>query len=183
MSKISINLLPIENAVLTEQTRRKKLIQTVSVTLLLIMFFLASLVVTLRLLQTRNLNQVNTLSQVGESRIGGLRERESTLVLLKDRLGLIAKLTEHPSKQKLIYDLVIGKIPSSVNISSVSLDSTGNLSLSAVAPDYNSLSALFSFLSSDANFKEIIGINVESLSRGRDGFYRVNLKLLARPTV
>ena len=145
--------------------------------LLLTMFFLASLVVTLRILQASNLNRVNIKAQEEENKISGLRDKESTLVLLKNRLELISKLTANPSKQKLIYDLVVGEIPSSVNVSSISLDSSGNLSLSAAVPDYNSLSALFSSLSSDATFKEIAGINVESLSRGRDGLYRVSLKL------
>ena len=144
------------------------------------MFFLASLVLTLRFLQSRNLNQINTEFIEQENKISNFREKESTLVLLKDRLTIINKLTANPSKQKVIYDAILGKVPSDISISSVILDTSGNLTISASAGSASSLSNFFTALSSKEAFKTISAVNVESLSRGRDGVYRVIVRVLAK---
>ena len=177
---MSINLRPIENTTDRLANQRRKFVQTISLITLLTLFFMASLVVTLRILQSQNLKNVTTQSLEQENKISSLRDRESTLVLLKDRLNLISKLTANPSKQKQIYDLIVNKIPPSVNVSSIILDGSSNLSLSASTADFHSLNTLFSALSEDQTFKEISGINVESLSRGKDGLFRISLKLIAK---
>lgn len=178
MAKFSINLLPIESTAASIEIKRKKIVQTISVSSLLMIFFLASLVITLRFLQSRNLTEVNTGATAAADKISNFREKESTLVLLKDRLVQISKLTASPSKQKVIYDSVVQNLPANINVSSVILDSAGNLSISAVAPDPSSLSSFFAALS--VNFENISGINVESLSRGRDGVYRMTVRVLAK---
>ena len=180
MSNISINLLPIESTEIRTENQRRKFIQTISIVSLLTLFFLASLIVTLRILQSQNLKNITAKSLEQENKISSLRDKESTLVLLKDRLNLISKITANPSKQKQIYNLIVNEIPTTINVSSLSLDGSSNLSINAVASDSNALNSLFLALASDQTFKEISGVSVESLSRGRDGLFRVSLKLIAK---
>lgn len=179
MAKFSINLLPPESANITKEIRRRKLVQTISVTTLLIMFFFSSLVITLRFLQSRNINEVGSKSQEQENKISGFRSKESSLVLLKDRLTIISKLTNSPSKQKMIYDAIVSSIPADISVSSMTLDAAGNLSISAAADNVNSLTNFFAIFSSDELFKISSGVNVESLSRSRDGLYKTSVKILA----
>lgn len=180
MNTISINLLPAENAVIKHQIQHKKLIQVSSILIILGLFFLTSLSFTLRFLQDRNVSKLQEEASASEAKISKFHDRESTLVFLKDRLSQIDKLTSNPSKQKKIYDLVIAGMPPSINVSSFSLDSSSNITISATAPNQAALAGLFTQLTSDQTLQAISQIEVESLSRGQDSTYRATLKLTAK---
>lgn len=179
MKGISINLLPTETTVLQQKSLKARKIKLLSVVSLLVLFFLASLTVTLRILQTQTISRLQVSAKASEEEISSLRDKESTLVLLKDRLDQIEKIKALPSKQKDIYMLVVGKL-FSANVSSVSIDNLGNLTLSTVASDTTALTNLLTILSNDENFEKIAEVSVDSLSRGRDSVYRMSLKITAR---
>ena len=180
MKGISINLLPVESTIVQKKVERIKVIQKASVALVLVMVFLSSLVVTFRILQVKSLNNVNSQVIANENRITELRGRESTIVLLKDRLDQIDILIALPSRQKFIYEFILNKIPTNINLSAISVGVNGDLIISATSTDTDTLSEFFTKLTSDEIFNEIADVSVESLSRSRDGFYRVSLKLTAK---
>lgn len=179
MKGISLNLLPTETTVLQRRTLKASRIKLLSVVFLLLMFFLTSLTVTFRILQIQTINKLQVSVKASEEEISNLRDRESTLVLLKDRLDQIEKIKALPSKQKDMYMLVVGKL-FSTNVSSVSLDSLGNLTLSTTASNTENLTNLLALLNNEENFEKIAEIKVDSLSRSRDGVYRMSLKVTAK---
>ena len=179
MKGISINLLPTETTTLRKQVAVVKKIRFFSIIFLLMMFFLASLLITLRVFQTQTIGRFQAEAQTSEEQIVLLRERESTLILLKDRLDQIAVIESLPSKPREMYELFMEKL-GTANISSISIDSNGDLSLSASVSDAVGLTNMLTTLTTNENFNKITSVNLDSLSRGKDGTYKFSLKLIAR---
>lgn len=180
MKGISINLLPTENTILQRKLSRVRQVKIISIAFLLMLFFLSSVLITLRILQTQEVARVQTQAQASEGQISNFRDKESTLVLLKDRLTVISRIKSAPSKQKKVYDSFTEQLPPSIEVSAVSLDSAGNLNVSTISPDSRSLTNFLADLTSEESFEKIASVSVESLSRGRDGSYRISLRLVSK---
>lgn len=178
MAKIAINLLPIEFK--QEEVKRSKFVkvQTVGVIIILLMTFLSSLTVALRILQSQSIRQVQTRVTQAEEMVSELQGTQGSLILLKNRLGTINKYLGKSSKQSEIYHLIDSTAPPSVSITSISIDQTGSVSMVTLARDATSLEEFIQgLISKDANQAKISQVAVESLNRGRDGIYRVNFKI------
>ena len=180
MKGISINLLPQEAAVSQIKAGRTRKVKILSIVFLMLLFFLASVLVTLRILQNQTISKLQVQAQTSEGQISELKDKESTLVLLKNRLDLSSQYRSVPSKQKNVYDAVSSKLPPSIAVSAISLDTVGNLSISTVSEDSQALERLLADLTSEESFNKIGAISVESLSRGRDGTYRISLKMTSK---
>ncbi|MBI2330341.1 hypothetical protein HYU94_03045 [Candidatus Daviesbacteria bacterium] len=157
--KISINLLP-------------------PVTVILLLVFLTSLTLALRILQSNNI----VLSQVkltkAEEKVSGLKNTQASLFLLKNRLTTIKEYFGVPSKQSSIYQLIEKLIPESVITNAITVDKSGEVVFSALIPDSVSLDLLINSLTGkESNEGKIEEISIESLNRGRDGAYRVGFKI------
>mgnify|MGYP001562626204 CR=1 FL=1 len=77
-----------------------------------------------------------------------------------------------------MYQLIIDLLPSSVSITSISVDKGAEVLISAVATDANSLDELITGLTDvESNQGKISQVSLESITRGRDGIYRVSLKI------
>lgn len=176
--RISINLLPPE--FLAEDLKRVKFvkIQTIGIGIVLIMIFLASLTVALRILQSYSISQIQDKLGSVEEKVSGLKSRQASLVLLKNRLTTIDKYLGEPSIQSSMYTLLDKLIPQSVAITALSVDKAGDTTIVAVVPDSTTLDNLMlNLLSSDRNEGKIKQVAIESLNRGRDGVYRLSLKI------
>lgn len=176
--KISINLLPPE--IITAELKKAKFykIQFIGITIILTLIFLTSLTSALQILQSRNLSIVQAKLNQSEQRVLELKGTQASLVLLKDRLNVINKYLGVPSQQSAIYRLVDKLTPTSVSISSFTIDKTGGVTFLALVPDRETLNILLSNLTNkDNNEDKISQVSVESLNRGRDGLYRINLKI------
>ena len=180
MTRISINLLPNETAIAEQKRQKVKFVQTISVVAFLIVVFLTSVTVALRILQNQNLAQVKDQTQQEEAKVASFKDKESDLVFLKDRLRLIQDLKALPSKARQSYRLIIEQIPVGVTVSGISVDASGNLVLTAVIPSKSAFSQLFANLTSQNVTSAVTKINIDSLSRGRDGVYRMSIKIAAK---
>jgi Tfp pilus assembly protein PilN len=180
MKGISINLLPEIEVSVRKQTQKNQLIKTISISTLLLLFFLSSLILTLRVLQTRTITRIQSEAFASEQQIEGLKDKESILVLLKDRLDQIEKISGVPSKQREMYEQVVNKLPASISYSAIAIDAGGNLSLAVVAPSQAELTNLFKVLESEETFEKVANISVESLSRGKDNSYRASLEISSK---
>ena len=67
-----------------------------------------------------------------------------------------------------------------IAVSAISLDAGGNLSISTISENNQALERLLADLTSEESFNKIGAISVESLSRGRDGTYRISLKMTSK---
>lgn len=176
MAKISINLLPSEFT--EEEVKRAKFykIQAFGVAILLVMVFLSSLTAALRILQNRSVNLAQAQLTEAEKRVVDLKDRQVSLVLLKNRLSTIGNFLGIPSKQAATYELVNNLLPASVQVSAVTVERSGETTILALVPDVSTLDNLLTKLvDKDASQEKISQVSIESLSRGKDGIYRLSL--------
>lgn len=178
MQKIVIDLLPVEfKAEELKKTRFYK-IQILGLAIILFTTFLASLTIALRLLQNQQITQMQTKIREAEQKVSNLKTTQASLLLLKNRLATIDKYLETPSKQAQMYNLIEKLLPASVFINTISVDQSGNALVLASLPDGGSLDYLIeNLISKETNEDKIKGVSIESLSRGRDGSYRVTFKV------
>lgn len=176
--KISINLLPPE--VTAQEVKKAKFykIQFVGILVILAMVFLSSLTVALRILQSRNISAVQATVTEKEQKVSELKDTQASLLLLKNRLDVIGKYFGTSSQQSAMYKLQDKLIPASVVINAITVDKTGGVLLMVIAPDSESLDDLVNNLTTkETNEGKINQVSVETLNRGRDGFYRISLKI------
>lgn len=181
MAKITINLLPDEFRL--EEVKRAKFVkmQALGVVVILIMIFLSSLTVALSILQSRNLSQFQSKVSGAEQRISKSKDTQAQLLLLQNRLTVIREYFGTQSEQVQMYKLLESLLPASISINSIAIDKGGGALILAIAPDGNSVDQLFTnLLSEDSSGGKISKVNIESLSRGRDGIYRISFKVVAR---
>lgn len=178
MSKITINLLPPE--AITEELKKAKFykVQAVGIATILTLAFLTSLTVALRVLQSRNITEVQAQVSQTQQRVSELKGTQASLVLLQNRLAVIGEVYGTSSKQTAIYKLIDKLLPSSAVINSITIDKTGEVVFSALVPNVVSLDQLISNLSNkDSNDSKINQVAIESLNRSKDGVYRVSIKI------
>lgn len=178
MAKIAINLLPLEFRDQEIKAAKFYRIKILGIALILLMILAASLIVALRFLQSRKISQIQDKLNQSEQKIPDLKDTQASLVLLKNRLAAINQYWQSPSKQALSYELISKLIPASVSISSMSVNNSGEVLISALAPDGISLDNVITNLTSqDSNQNKIKEVSLESANRGQDGIYRLSLKI------
>lgn len=178
MPKIAINLLPLEFRATELKAAKFYKIQTIGIVIILLMTFLASLAVALGILQSQNISQIQNQLTLSEGKISGSKNTQGSLFLLKNRLITINQNLGIPSKQAQMYKLITELVPPSVSASSISVDKGGEVLVVASAPDGISLDNLITKLTSkESNQDKISQVSLESINRGKDGIYRVSLKI------
>lgn len=177
---IHINLLPPEFAAAQKQGEKFLLVQSISVVMLLIFIFLATVTVAIRVLQHQSFSAVQTEADSLTQKVDGFKNKESALVLLKEKLNAINSIESKPSKQSSLYYLIAQLIPADTSIGSLNIDKTGNVIFSLVSPDVNSLENLLAKLNSEEAEAQFSKVVIESLGRGRDESLRINLKVTSK---
>ncbi len=179
--KLAINLLPIEFRQQDIKNAKFYKVQTIGVIVILLMIFSASAVVALRIFQSKNITQIQSKLSQSEQKISSLKTTESSLFLLKNRLTTIGQYLDNPSAQSEIYKLIIKLLPPAVSVSSISVSKSSEVLILATAADGDSLDRLINnLISKDSNQDKINQISLESLNRGKDGTYRVSIKIKAK---
>lgn len=178
MQKIAINLLPEE--FISSRVKEMKFykIQTFGVAVTLFFVFLSSLTVTFRILQNQRITKAQEQLDNTEQKVLSFKDRQVALLALKNRLTAINQYIGTSSPQAELFNLVSNIIPQSVSVSSLSIDRSGKIIISAVVPDSSSLDMVITdLLDKNKNKSKITQVSVESLSRGKDGAFRVNLNI------
>lgn len=177
MDKISINFLPSEYSVSQKKKDKWSIVQTLSVAFFLLLIFLTSVVVALRVLQSQNITQAKKQTEESETKITSFKSREATLAVLKNRVEAINQILKKPSKQTDSYHLANETFSTSIIIDSLTIDQNGNIVATATIPSNDLLVKLLSSLEDKLASAGIHRVEIESLSRGRDGTYRAILSL------
>lgn len=178
MEKISINLLPLEYA--TEEIKRAKFykVQLLGVVAILLVVFFTSLAVALRILQSQNIREVQTTLSQEEERVSRLKDRQTSLLVIKNRLSTINQYLGVTSKQVSTFNLLNQLLPPQLAISSLSVNRSGDAFIVALAADNLTLDNLVSnLISKDDKSQKISQMSIDTLTRGRDGIYRISFKL------
>lgn len=173
---ISINLLPIEFR--AEEVKKAKFykIQALGVVVILITIFFSSLTIALGILQSQSIKVAQTTVTQQESKVSDFKTTENSLFLLKNRLAAISQFEGKLSKQNETYQSLSQTLSAAVNITSLNIDRLGNALVVASLPDISMLDSSMDLLIDEeqSKFKEVA---IDSLSRGRDGVFRVSFKL------
>lgn len=171
MEKISINLLPKEFT--QEEVRKTKFykIQAIGVGIILVMIFLSSLTVALRILQSQNIQSVQAQVSQSEQKVSDLKDRQAQLIILKDRLVTIHQYLGGSSQQAASFRAIDGLLPSTLSITSLAVTKTGEVLIVGVISDAISLDNFVTDLTT------VGPLSIENLTRGRDTLYRISLKI------
>ena len=178
MTKISINLLPPE--IIAEESKNTNFykIQFFGVAIILVLIFLTSLTLALQILQNRNIVTAQAKLAESEQKVTNLKDTQVSLFVLKNRLTVISQYLGVASKQVSIYRLINRLIPPSAAISAISVDKGGVVVLSALISDRESLDQMLNNLTDkERNENQFDRVSVDSLNRGKDGTYRISLKI------
>lgn len=174
----NINLLPADIRKQQLEEGKFRLVQTISVLSMLVLIFLASATFALGILQSQNVKNANLTLKNAEAKVTQLQSKEESAVVLKNRLDTLGKYLYQPSPQRAVFSVVNTLIPSAIAVSSISVDSSGSILISAVSTDIDSVNSfLENLVSPGKNDDKIKSVDIENLSRGRDGFYTFNLKV------
>ncbi len=178
MTKIAINLLPLEFREQDLKNAKFYKIQAVGVAFILLMIFFASLTVALRILQSQNISLIQNKLTKSEQKISDLKNTQASLYILKNRLTTISQYLGTPSSQTQIYKIIANLLPSSVSLNSLSVDKSSEVLIVATTPDGNSIDELITRLTSKENNEgKISQVSIENVNRGKDGIYRLSLKI------
>lgn len=181
MTKLSINLLPIEYAQVYASNERFRKIQSVGIGILVLLVFLSSATFVLSLLQNSNVIQAQTNLQAAASTVSQFKSQEESLVLFKDRLNNLQKISSTPSQSRTMYNLINTLMPASLVPTLIVTDTSGNISLSLATTNSDDVDNFITTLIDPHNNQGLVSkVDIESLSRGRDGIYRVNLKIYTK---
>lgn len=181
MANIAIDLLPKEFRV--EEIKRAKFVkvQIIGLGVILFIIFISSLIVALRILQSQRIAQINAKLTLLEKRVTDQKETQSALVLLKNRLNAIANYLGVPSRQAQMHKLVEGLLPSSVSLNTISVGRGGEILILGTTPSGDSVDELLNnLITKDSNEDKVQSVSMESLSRGKDGIFRINFKVLPK---
>ena len=176
--KVSINLLPAEFR--AEELKRTKFykVQIIGIAVVLLMIFLSSLTVSLRILQSRSIQAVEGRILGAEQRVTDLKGTQASLIFLKNRLVVLNQYLGTESKTVSLYQFLVNQIPKSVSLDSISVGKEGNMLTLLHFQDIQEFDSLLdSLLDPEKNEGRIKEVSLDSFSRGRDGLFRVSLKV------
>lgn len=178
MVKIAINLLPPEITRERVKNARFYKIQTLGIGLVLTVVFLSSFAIALGILQSQWVKQAESQMNGALQKVMVYKDKEATLMALKDRLKAINQYREVPSLQVSMFNLLYTLLPPSVVVNNLSVGKTGDISLSAVVQSSALLDEMIADLTDkDKNQGKIESVSIGSLNRSRDGVYRVDFKI------
>jgi hypothetical protein len=172
-----INLLPIEVIQQQKQKSKQNLANRFSVGMLVFLVFMTGIVFALRLMQDSSAQNVEDNIAHAQNEIGSLQEREGMLVSLKTKLGSIQGLVNGDSKS-VMFSSVLNQSPQDLKLAVLSVEKSGILMISLSSLSVSSIETFLTHLQ-DPNMVafKISKIDVDSFSKGKDGVYRVTLKI------
>ena len=178
MGLISVNLLPAE--FILEQVKKQKFykIQYIGISVLLLVFFLSSLTISLRVLQSQKNGQIQQQFTELTQRVGTVKAKEDTIVGLKARLATISQYSDKPSTSNILYHFIDQTLSSQVAIDSFAISPNGEISLVLVLGDVGVLDNLIQTLSNKPPDNiHIDQMSVDNIGRSGDNSYRLSLRL------
>lgn len=179
--KILINLLPQEFTKASQQQAKYYKLRLVAIISLMLIVFLTSTTIALRILQNRQVEAAKFTLEAAQTQVSQFKQTEVSLVVLKDRLNNISQIITTSSKQNAMYSLINSLIPPSISVDSITIDRTGNTVLSVSGREAAVLDDFISNLSDNSkNESKIASVEINNFSRSRESLYRLSIKIAAR---
>lgn len=176
--KVFINLLPPE--IVASELKKAKFykVQFIAIGVILFMIFISSLTLALRVLQSHNNSLYKTKIAQAEQKISDMGKTQNSLLVLKDRLGMISQHYKIQSQQSKMYELLDTLVPSSVTVNAISIDKKGTVNLTVLTSDPAVLDQMIDNLTNkEKNQQAISQTGVDGVSRSASGLYRVSFTI------
>ncbi|MDO8429127.1 MAG: hypothetical protein Q7S88_00675 [Candidatus Daviesbacteria bacterium] len=177
MNRIKVNLLPAEILIERKKSLKLTLLNKLSISMLVILLFLASASLALRFTQSEKFKNINENLVFAEGKVTSLKGKEAKVVALKQRLRSIDTLLSADSKIREIFDLAVSS-SSGVDILDVSISKNGNMTISFSSDNLEGIEGLIINMINKGREKNLISeIFLEGLTLGKDGFYKFELRV------
>lgn len=131
MNKLSINLLPPELNISTQNSVKKKLIFRTSVVFLSLTILTTIVLLSLVLGSNVKLNKIEDTYVLLKDKLALLKENEYFASILKGRLTSINSVVQKPSSEVDAYNLITLLMPQGIIMQNFSLDKSKKILLSA----------------------------------------------------
>lgn len=178
VSRGGFNLLPEDLLLERKQSSKLILINKLSIVVLVLIVFFAAGTLTLRISQEDPFKKAQNALSVTESKISGLKDRESKMLTLKSQLALIDTLSGADTKKRAIFNLVVVSLPAETQISDLGVDKNGQVKVALNTTSIDDLEALLLNLTNREKNADLVSkIELESLAAGKDGDYRYSLNI------
>src|SRR3989344_2597364 len=175
---ISINLLPKQEAEVLARQRRFKRLQLYGTIIIAILFFLVSVTFGLAIIQNTRLKQAESGLDQAKNELEQFKSKEASLLVLKDRVKEISRVKSEPSKSSLMFAMISELLYPSISLSIINVDKNSNAKLVLTSANIEDLdNFLNDLLDKQKNESLVSSVTVDNFSRGKDGTYRVALKL------
>lgn len=164
MEKININLLPEEFLIEKKLGVKRSLFLRISIIVFVTALILTSSILLLRLTQSQKLQGLESSLEGKKTNITGLKENESAVFILKNRLDKITKISAKESVPVQGYNLISSLLPSGANMLSFSMVKDNAISVTIDTTDTSVLDKLFNnLLDPNVNKGAITAVKLESI--------------------
>ena len=130
MSKVSINLLPVELRDETKKLEKRKVLTKISILVLVVMVLVTSGILSYRFYQSFENSKIKSQIEQAQDEVSSLRRQEELLFVLKSRISKITSLASSETLQTLGFNLITTLTPPEVRLASFSVDRKAKISLS-----------------------------------------------------
>lgn len=178
--RLSINLLPEQILLMQKEGKKLTTINGLSILLLLILLFFAAAVLSTRVAQYLETKETQERLIFAQNKVSSWQSKEAALMVLKGRLSSIRALQEQ-SKVMETFNLIANLASSDLQFSAISIDGRGVVSLTGTGTSLPSLETFLTSLTLPEKTGGMIDkVDLESLSKGRDGLLRWSLRMTSK---
>lgn len=178
IGKLLVNLLPSEILLQRRQSMKLALVNKISIITLVILILLASGTLALRVSQNFNFKNAQQDLVAAEGKVAALKDKEAEMVALKQRLGSIKSLQGGDTKITSIFNMVIYLTPLGIQVTEASVDKSGNMIVTMVAPEIAMVESLIENLGDKEKSSNLISkVELQGMSLGRDFSIRLVFKI------
>lgn len=164
MEKINLNLLPEEFLVEKKLGVKRSLFLRISIIIFVTFLILTSTILLLRLTQSQSLQALEGELEGTKNSITTLKENETAVFMLKNRLDKIAQISKKESVPIQGYNLISSIVPPGANILGFSMTKETQIEATFETENTDTLDLLFNnLLNPELNKGHIIAIKLESI--------------------
>lgn len=178
MSKILINLLPVELREETKRQERKLLITKISILLIIVVIVITASILGFRFFVNQETSKANQFISEAENKITSFKKQEELITVLRNRIGQISSLLSQDSFQVQAFNLVYALTPENITLVSFDAKNKGIIDLAGETSGLQSLNDFFGILTDPKKNEGRIGqVIVESLSADAEKNIKFNLSI------
>jgi len=185
MEKINLNLLPEEFLIEKRLGSKRSLYLRISIIIFVTALILTSTILLLRLTQSQSLSSLESELEGSKTNIAGLKENETAVFMLKNRLDKITQISSKDSVPVQGYNLISSIVPAGASVTSFSMMKDNLITTTVETTDTTVLDELFTkLLNPEVNNGQITTVKLENIRLQGDKItVEMSIGYTAKPAV